>query len=35
VEQAGWPGADGGKALVADYTPLLERIVLGKEFASG
>lgn len=33
VEQAGWPGADGGEALVADYTPLLQRIVPGREFA--
>lgn len=33
VEQAGWPGADGGQALIADYTPLLDRIVLGREFA--
>ncbi|MFJ9380545.1 type I-E CRISPR-associated protein Cas6/Cse3/CasE [Streptomyces sp. NPDC101455] len=33
VEQTGWPGADGGEPLVADYTPLLERIMLGKEFA--
>ncbi|MEU8550951.1 type I-E CRISPR-associated protein Cas6/Cse3/CasE [Streptomyces roseoverticillatus] len=32
VEEAGWPGADGGKPLIADYTPLLERIALGKEF---
>ncbi|MGJ5894293.1 type I-E CRISPR-associated protein Cas6/Cse3/CasE [Streptomyces niveiscabiei] len=33
VEQAGWPGADGGEPLVADYAPLLERIVKGREFA--
>ncbi|MGW3312067.1 type I-E CRISPR-associated protein Cas6/Cse3/CasE [Streptomyces sp. NPDC001073] len=32
VEQAGWPGADGGQALIADYTPLLQRITLGREF---
>ncbi|MFI5792360.1 type I-E CRISPR-associated protein Cas6/Cse3/CasE [Streptomyces sp. NPDC051677] len=33
VEQAGWPDADGGEALIADYTPLLQRIVVGREFA--
>ncbi|WRZ96383.1 type I-E CRISPR-associated protein Cas6/Cse3/CasE (plasmid) [Streptomyces sp. NBC_01007] len=33
VEQAGWPGADGGEPLVADYAPLLQRIALGREFA--
>ncbi|MFB8137496.1 type I-E CRISPR-associated protein Cas6/Cse3/CasE [Streptomyces mirabilis] len=33
VEQGGWPGADGGEPLIADYTPLLQRIVLGREFA--
>ncbi|WOI63789.1 type I-E CRISPR-associated protein Cas6/Cse3/CasE [Streptomyces fradiae] len=32
VDEAGWPGADGGAPLIADYTPLLERITLGKEF---
>ncbi|GAA4935129.1 type I-E CRISPR-associated protein Cas6/Cse3/CasE [Streptomyces coeruleoprunus] len=32
VDEAGWPGADGGEPLLADYTPLLERIALGKEF---
>ncbi|MEV6483309.1 type I-E CRISPR-associated protein Cas6/Cse3/CasE [Streptomyces sp. NPDC051576] len=32
VEQAGWPGADGGQALIADYSPLLQRITLGREF---
>jgi CRISPR system Cascade subunit CasE len=33
VEQAGWPDADGGTPRVADYTPLLDRIVRGREFA--
>ncbi|UXY32449.1 type I-E CRISPR-associated protein Cas6/Cse3/CasE [Streptomyces sp. HUAS TT20] len=33
VEQAGWPGADGGQPLIADYTPLLQRIAQGREFA--
>ncbi|WP_190093582.1 type I-E CRISPR-associated protein Cas6/Cse3/CasE [Streptomyces melanogenes] len=32
VDEAGWPGADGGEPRIADYTPLLERIALGKEF---
>jgi CRISPR system Cascade subunit CasE len=33
VEQAGWPDADGGQPLTADYTPLLDRLVRGREFA--
>lgn len=33
VERAGWPGADGGGALVRDYAPLLDQILLGREFA--
>ncbi|ROP44147.1 type I-E CRISPR-associated protein Cas6/Cse3/CasE [Streptomyces sp. PanSC9] len=33
VDDAGWPGADGGTPLIADYTPLLERITRGREFA--
>jgi CRISPR system Cascade subunit CasE len=33
VEQAGWPDADGGAPLVADYTPLLDRLARGREFA--
>lgn len=33
VEQAGWPHADAGRPLVRDYTPLLERIAVGREFA--
>ncbi|MEU5242668.1 type I-E CRISPR-associated protein Cas6/Cse3/CasE [Streptomyces asoensis] len=33
VEQAGWPDADGGHPLIADYTPLLQRIARGREFA--
>ncbi|MGW3864925.1 type I-E CRISPR-associated protein Cas6/Cse3/CasE [Streptomyces sp. NPDC005047] len=32
VDDAGWPGADGGHPLIADYTPLLERIIRGREF---
>lgn len=32
VDEAGWPGADGGNPLVADYTPLLERLARGREF---
>ncbi|WP_330323357.1 type I-E CRISPR-associated protein Cas6/Cse3/CasE [Streptomyces anulatus] len=33
VDDAGWPGADGGEPLIADYTPLLDRIIRGREFA--
>ncbi|MEW2131038.1 type I-E CRISPR-associated protein Cas6/Cse3/CasE [Streptomyces sp. NPDC005435] len=33
VEEAGWPDADGGHPLIADYTPLLQRLAVGKEFA--
>ncbi|MEU0738734.1 type I-E CRISPR-associated protein Cas6/Cse3/CasE [Streptomyces sp. NPDC006134] len=33
VEQAGWPDADGGEPLVADYSPLLQRLAPGREFA--
>ncbi|MEU0203596.1 MULTISPECIES: type I-E CRISPR-associated protein Cas6/Cse3/CasE [unclassified Streptomyces] len=32
VEQAGWPDADGGQPLVRDYTPLLDRIAVGRGF---
>ncbi|MFF5407921.1 type I-E CRISPR-associated protein Cas6/Cse3/CasE [Streptomyces misionensis] len=32
VDDAGWPGADGGTPLIADYTPLLERLARGREF---
>ncbi|GAA3208947.1 type I-E CRISPR-associated protein Cas6/Cse3/CasE [Streptomyces thermocoprophilus] len=32
VDEAGWPGADGGAPLIADYTPLLKRIARGREF---
>ncbi|BDM70203.1 hypothetical protein HEK616_36900 [Streptomyces nigrescens] len=32
VDEAGWPGADGGQPLIADYAPLLECIALGREF---
>ena len=33
VEQGGWPGAEEPQALVRDYTPLLERLGRGGEFA--
>lgn len=33
VESAGWPDADGEHAAVRDYTPLLARVALGREFA--
>ncbi|MFT2020182.1 type I-E CRISPR-associated protein Cas6/Cse3/CasE [Streptomyces sp. 796.1] len=33
VERAGWPDADGEHALVRDYTPLLDRIAVGQEYA--
>jgi CRISPR system Cascade subunit CasE len=33
VERAGWPDAEGEHAAVRDYTPLLARIALGREFA--
>ncbi|MFF7369827.1 type I-E CRISPR-associated protein Cas6/Cse3/CasE [Streptomyces tricolor] len=33
VEQAGWPDADGAEPLIADYTPLLQRLARGREFA--
>lgn len=33
VEQAGWPGADDGQPLIADYGPLLQRLAVGREFA--
>ncbi|MGP3947191.1 type I-E CRISPR-associated protein Cas6/Cse3/CasE [Streptomyces sp. 7N604] len=33
VESSGWPDADGEHAAVRDYTPLLARIALGREFA--
>ncbi|MGK5696441.1 type I-E CRISPR-associated protein Cas6/Cse3/CasE [Streptomyces sp. URMC 128] len=32
IDAAGWPGADGGAPLLADYTPLLEHLVRGREF---
>ncbi|OAR21863.1 type I-E CRISPR-associated protein Cas6/Cse3/CasE [Streptomyces sp. ERV7] len=32
IDEAGWPGADGGHPRIADYTPLLERLALGREF---
>ncbi|MEU5510758.1 type I-E CRISPR-associated protein Cas6/Cse3/CasE [Streptomyces fungicidicus] len=32
VDDAGWPGADGGTPLIADYAPLLERLARGREF---
>ncbi|MCC3654001.1 type I-E CRISPR-associated protein Cas6/Cse3/CasE [Streptomyces sp. S07_1.15] len=33
VEGAGWPDADGHHAAVRDYTPLLQQIATGREFA--
>ena len=33
IEAAGWPDADGEHAAVRDYTPLLDQIALGREFA--
>ncbi|GIG63184.1 type I-E CRISPR-associated protein Cas6/Cse3/CasE [Longispora fulva] len=33
VEQAGWPDADGEHSAIADYTPLLAQLAIGKEFA--
>lgn len=33
VEKAGWPDADGDHAAVRDYTPLLNQIAVGREFA--
>ncbi|QKV71350.1 type I-E CRISPR-associated protein Cas6/Cse3/CasE [Streptomyces harbinensis] len=33
VESAGWPEADGEHVAVRDYTPLLDRVALGREFA--
>ncbi|MEU6482252.1 type I-E CRISPR-associated protein Cas6/Cse3/CasE [Streptomyces sp. NPDC047017] len=32
VDDAGWPGADGGDPLIADYAPLLDRLTDGREF---
>ncbi|WP_018569282.1 type I-E CRISPR-associated protein Cas6/Cse3/CasE [Streptomyces sp. PsTaAH-124] len=32
VDAAGWPGADGGDPLIADYAPLLGRLAQGREF---
>ncbi|GGY04185.1 type I-E CRISPR-associated protein Cas6/Cse3/CasE [Streptomyces minutiscleroticus] len=32
IDDAGWPGADGGAPLIADYTTLLDRLVRGREF---
>lgn len=33
VEQAGWPDADGEHYAVRDYSPLLDRLAVGREFA--
>jgi CRISPR system Cascade subunit CasE len=33
VEQAGWPAADGDHFLIRDYTPLLDRLATGQEYA--
>ncbi|MFL4953261.1 type I-E CRISPR-associated protein Cas6/Cse3/CasE [Streptomyces sp. MMS24-I31] len=32
IDDAGWPGADGGAPLIADYTPLMEHLARGREF---
>jgi CRISPR system Cascade subunit CasE len=32
VEQAGWPSSDANQVRVADYDPLLEQVVYGREF---
>lgn len=32
VEQAGWPGAEGGSAQIAEYEPLLALIMQGRSF---
>jgi CRISPR system Cascade subunit CasE len=32
VEQAGWPGADGGAARIASYDPLLALVMKGRQF---
>jgi len=33
AEQYGWPGADGEHALIRDYTPLLDKLDAGQEYA--
>ncbi|NJQ13500.1 type I-E CRISPR-associated protein Cas6/Cse3/CasE [Streptomyces bohaiensis] len=33
VENAGWPDADGDHAAIRDYTPLLNQLATGREFA--
>lgn len=33
VEQAGWPAADGDHFLIRDYSPLLDTITAGQEYA--
>lgn len=33
TEQYGWPGADGEHATIRDYTPLLDRIAVGQDYA--
>ncbi|MFE7111194.1 type I-E CRISPR-associated protein Cas6/Cse3/CasE [Streptomyces sp. NPDC057575] len=33
VEDAGWPGADGEHCAVRDYTPLLQQLAPGRDFA--
>jgi CRISPR system Cascade subunit CasE len=33
IESAGWPDADGEHAAIRDYTPLLDQISLGRQFA--
>lgn len=33
LEQAGWPGADGGDPKVADYAPALAMVIQGRRFS--
>jgi CRISPR system Cascade subunit CasE len=33
VEQAGWPDADGEHYAIRDYSPLLDHLAIGREFA--
>jgi len=33
IEEAGWPGADGGEARIADYAPVLSCLMVGRQFA--
>lgn len=33
IENAGWPTADGEHTTIADYTPLLSQLAIGRQFA--